>query len=62
MLSVPVVLYSDMIQMWFGFSMPRFPGSEWVAPVLGTFIFLWGGWPLLKGGFQEARERRSGRS
>ena len=59
-LSVPVVLYSEMVQMWFGFSMPRFAGSAWVAPVLGTFIFLWGGWPFLKGGFQEARERRPG--
>jgi Cu2+-exporting ATPase len=59
-LSVPVVLYSDMIQMWLGFSMPRFPGSGWVAPILGTFIFAWGGWPFLKGGFEEARERRPG--
>jgi P-type Cu2+ transporter len=59
-LSVPVVLYSAMVQMWFGFSMPRFAGSAWVAPVLGTFIFLWGGWPFLKGGFREARERRPG--
>jgi Cu2+-exporting ATPase len=54
-LSVPVVLYSDMIQMWLGFSIPRFPGSEWVAPVLGTFIFVWGGWPFLK-----AASRRPG--
>jgi Cu2+-exporting ATPase len=59
-LSIPVVLYSDMIQMWLGFSMPRFPGSGWVAPILGTFIFAWGGWPFLKGGFEEARERRPG--
>jgi P-type Cu2+ transporter len=59
-LSVPVVLYSEMVQMWLGFSMPRFPGSGWVALVLGTFIFLWGGWPFLKGGFEEARGRRPG--
>jgi P-type Cu2+ transporter len=39
-LSVPVVLYSEMVQMWLGFSMPRFPGSGWVTPILGTFIFL----------------------
>ena len=37
-LSVPVVLYSDMIQMWLGFSMPRFSGSGWVAPVLGIGV------------------------
>lgn len=59
-LSIPVILYSDMIQTWFGFSMPRFPGSGWIAPVLGTFIFLWGGWPFLKGGIEEAREWRPG--
>ena len=59
-LSAPVVLYSEMVQMWLGFSMPRFPGSGWVAPVLGTFIFVWGGWPFLKGGFEEAREWRPG--
>jgi P-type Cu2+ transporter len=59
-LSIPVVLYSEMVQMWLGFSMPQFPGSGWVAPVLGTFIFLWGGWPFLKGGFEEAREWRPG--
>ena len=59
-LSIPVILYSEMVQMWLGFSMPQFPGSGWVAPVLGTFIFVWGGWPFLKGGFEEAREWRPG--
>jgi Cu2+-exporting ATPase len=59
-LSVPVVLYSGMIQMWLGFSMPQFPGSGLAPAVLGTFVFLWGGWPFLKGGFEEAREWRPG--
>ena len=55
-LSVPMVLYSEMVQMWLGFSVLRFPGSGWVAPVLGTFIFGWGSWPSLKGGIEEALE------
>jgi Cu2+-exporting ATPase len=59
-LSIPIILYSEMVQMWLSFSMPQFPGSGWVAPVLGTFIFVWGGWPFLKGGFEEAREWRPG--
>ena len=59
-LSVPVVLYSEMIQMWLGFTAPQFPGSIWVAPVLGTFVFAWGGWPFLKGGFDEVRSRQPG--
>ena len=59
-LSVPVVLYSQMIQMWLGFTMPEFPGSMWVSPLLGALVFLWGGWPFLVGGFREARSRQPG--
>lgn len=59
-LSIPVVLYSQMVQEWFGFSMPEFPGSTWIAPVLGPFIFVWGGWPFLRGGWHEALQRQPG--
>jgi P-type Cu2+ transporter len=41
-LSVPVVAYSEMVQEWLGFTPPEFPGSQWVAPVLGTVVFLYG--------------------
>ena len=41
-LTVPVVAYSEMVQEWLGFAPPQFPGSEWVAPVLGTVVFLYG--------------------
>ena len=59
-LAVPVVVYSEMVQEWLGFSPPWFPGSEWVAPVLGTVMVLYGGWPFLEGGLAEARARRPG--
>jgi Cu2+-exporting ATPase len=59
-LTVPVVVYSEMVQEWLGFTPPSFPGSEWVAPVLGTVVFLYGGWPFLEGGLSEARARQPG--
>ena len=59
-LTIPIVAYSHMIQMWFGFSAPTFPGSRWVAPVLGTIVFLYGGWPFLVGAVDEAKQRRPG--
>jgi P-type Cu2+ transporter len=59
-LTVPVVAYSEMVQGWLGFTPPQFPGSEWVAPVLGTVVFLYGGWPFLEGGLAEARARQPG--
>ena len=35
-LAVPVVVYSEMIQDWFGFTAPEFWGDGLVAPVLGA--------------------------
>ncbi len=59
-LAIPVILYSEMVQMWLGFTMPTFPGSDLVAPVLGTVIFLYGGWVFLSGGWSELRTRKPG--
>jgi P-type Cu2+ transporter len=59
-LSIPVIFYSEMIQEWFGYTAPGFPGSDGIAPVLGTVIFFYGGSPFLKGAFQEARDRLPG--
>ena len=59
-LTLPVVFYSEMIQEWFGYTAPAFPGSEWIAPILGTVIFFYGGSPFLKGAVQEARDRQPG--
>jgi Cu2+-exporting ATPase len=59
-LTVPVVAYSEMVQEWLGFTPPQFPGSEWVAPLLGTTVFLYGGLPFLQGGLAEARARQPG--
>ena len=60
LLTVPVVVYSHHLQDWFGYSAPDFPGSMMLSPVLGTVVFLYGGWPFLTGALQEARARRPG--
>jgi P-type Cu2+ transporter len=59
-LTIPVIVYSEMVQEWLGFTPPRFPGSQWVAPVLGTIVFLYGGRPFLQGGVAELRSRQPG--
>ena len=60
LLSIPIVLYSPMVQEWLHFSMPAFPGSALVSPVLGTVVFLYGGSVFLKGGRDELRSRTPG--
>jgi P-type Cu2+ transporter len=59
-LSLPVVAWSEMIQRWLHYTAPSFPGSGWIAPVLGTAVFAYGGWPFLRGGVDEARARQPG--
>jgi Cu2+-exporting ATPase len=59
LLSVPIVVTSEMVMDWLGYELD-FAGIEWVGPVLGTVVFLWAGWPFLTGGVDEARTRRPG--
>jgi P-type Cu2+ transporter len=59
-LTVPAVFFSEMVQDWLGYDAPTFPGSEWVAPLLGTVVFVYGGSPFLRGAVGEVRDRRPG--
>jgi Cu2+-exporting ATPase len=58
-LAVPVLVFSDQIQDWFGYSIDG-AWAAWVAPVVGTAIYLWGGKPFLAGGVTEVRNRQPG--
>ncbi|MEU5875849.1 heavy metal translocating P-type ATPase [Glycomyces sp. NPDC047369] len=58
-LTVPLVATSHMIMDWFGYTLD-FPGIELVGPVLGTAVFVYGGWPFLVGGVREVRDRVPG--
>jgi Cu2+-exporting ATPase len=59
-LALPVLLYSETLQELLGYRAPAFPGSTLITPVLGTAIFLYGGWPFLSGAVDEIRARRPG--
>ncbi len=59
-LSIPVLLYSPMIQRWLGFSMPGFPGSQWITPLFSVVVFVYGGIPFLDMARPELRNRRPG--
>ncbi|MFB9074346.1 copper-translocating P-type ATPase [Citricoccus parietis] len=59
-LSIPVVFFSHMVGQLLGYHVPQFVGSAWIAPVLGTVIYFYGGAPFLKGGLTELRARQPG--
>ena len=59
-LSIPVLLYSPMLQMLLGFSMPAFPGSAWIALVFAVLVFAYGGLPFLQMAGPELANRQPG--
>ena len=54
-LSIPVLIFSKMIQDFLGISF-SFPGMESIAVGLSTIIYIYGGWPFLKGLKDELKE------
>ena len=59
LLTLPLVVTSHMVMDWFGYELDL-PAMAWIGPVLGTVLYLWGGWPFLIGGAREARDRQPG--
>jgi P-type Cu2+ transporter len=59
-LSVPVLLYSPMLQMWFRFRMPAISGGDWIGPLFSLIVFLYGGVPFIQMAIPELRARRPG--
>jgi P-type Cu2+ transporter len=60
LLTIPVVIWSPEVQMWLGYRAPAFPGSEWIPPLLGTVVFVYGGRVFLVGALDELRNRQPG--
>jgi Cu2+-exporting ATPase len=60
LLTIPVLLYSSALQSWLGFSMPSFPGSNWISFAFSLIIFGYGGIPFLQMAVPEIRNRKPG--
>jgi Cu2+-exporting ATPase len=60
LLTIPVLVYSEMIQNWLGFMPPSFVGSEYVPFVFSTIIFLYGGLVFIKGAWGEIKAKLPG--
>ncbi len=60
LLTLPVVLFSPMIQEWLGFTMPEFTGNDLIAPLFAIIIFLYGGLPFLGMARPEIQNRQPG--
>jgi len=57
--TIPVLLLSEMIQIWFGFSI-KIPFQKEVLFLLSLIVYLYGGFTFIKGMAQEIESRQPG--
>ncbi|HEX7247797.1 MAG TPA: copper-translocating P-type ATPase [Actinomycetota bacterium] len=60
LLSVPVLVWSQMLQDLLGYSAPAVPLDRWIPAAFGSAVFVYGGRPFLVGGVRELRDRTPG--
>jgi len=58
--TIPVVFLSGDVQHWLGYTVPSFPGSTLLVPLLGTTIFLYGGLVFIRGARHEIADHKPG--
>lgn len=58
--AIPVIAFSTMFAMLLGYEVPDVPGARWIAPLLGTVMYIVGGRPFLTGAVSEIRSRKPG--
>ncbi len=58
-LTIPIMLLSEMIQHWLNLHI-SFPGSKYVLLALSSVVFFYGGWPFLKGLVDEVKAKNPG--
>ncbi len=58
-LTIPIMLLSEMIQQWLNFNI-TFPGSKYVLLALSSVVYFYGGWPFVKGLVGELRVKNPG--
>jgi P-type Cu2+ transporter len=60
LLTLPILVWSETIQGWFGYAAPSFLLASRIPAIFGTIVFVYGGLPFLRGGVQELRDRQPG--
>lgn len=60
LLTIPVLVYSEMIQHWLNFTPPSFAGSQYVPFVFSSIIFFYGGLVFIKSALGELKDKLPG--
>ncbi len=56
-LTLPILYFEPMFQMWFNYQAIQFAGVDGVIPIFSTMIYCYGGWVFLKGAWHELQSK-----
>ena len=59
-LTIPVLVYAELIQDLLGYTAPAFPGSQYVPLVFASAVYFYGGSVFVEGAYRELRARTPG--
>jgi Cu2+-exporting ATPase len=60
LLTLPTLVWGEMIPRLFHFTPPAVPGARWIPVVFGTAVYLYGGWVFVQGAWRELADRQPG--
>ena len=58
-ITIPILFFSPMIQKFFSYTF-LLPGNQYILFALSSFVYFWGGWPFLKGFYNEIKSKGPG--
>ena len=59
-LTVPTLVWGEMVPQMLGLSPPAVPGARWIPVVFGTAVYFYGGWVFVQGAWREFVDRKPG--
>jgi Cu2+-exporting ATPase len=59
-LTIPTLIWGHMLSRALGYTLPAVPGARLIPPVLGSAVYVYGGWPFVQGAWRELKARLPG--
>jgi Cu2+-exporting ATPase len=60
LLTLPTLVWDEMIPRLLHFTPPAVPGARWIPVIFGSAVYFYGGWVFVKGAWSEIAGRKPG--
>ena len=60
LLTLPTLVWGEMIPRLLGFTPPAVKGARWIPVIFGTVVYFYGGWVFVRGAWGEIADRKPG--